>query len=91
MSTIKKHSIVYGTVKSSISLEPAFLVGLKAEANERGISIGTLVYEIKLAMCARGDKNLSSAIRVHVLLRASGTARPSVPYSERVTAAQHAP
>ena len=47
-----------------MSLEDAFWSALKEMARERGHSIAALVAEID---AARGDANLSSAIRVYLL------------------------
>ena len=64
-----KHSLVIAGHRTSISLEDAFWSALKDCANERGISLAALVTEIDTA---RGDANLSSAIRVYLFKRAKG-------------------
>ena len=63
-ANIVKHSIVIAGHRTSISLEDAFWQSLKRMAQARNTSLAQLVCEID---SARGDANLSSAIRVHVL------------------------
>lgn len=68
MSTaIVKHSLVIAGHRTSISLEDAFWQALQRLALRRNLKIADLVTQID---AARGDANLSSAIRVHVLLAA---------------------
>ena len=62
-----KHSLSISGHRTSISLEAAFWEALKGDAAKRGISLAALVGEID---AGRGEANLSSAIRVHVLRRA---------------------
>ena len=59
-----KHSIVISGHRTSVSLEAAFWQALKALAVKRDMSLAGLVAQID---AGRGDANLSSAIRVHVL------------------------
>jgi predicted DNA-binding ribbon-helix-helix protein len=59
-----KRSLVVAGHRTSISLEDAFWRGLKALAERRSQSINALVAEID---AARGQANLSSAIRLFVL------------------------
>lgn len=59
-----KHSLVIAGHRTSISLESAFWDALRALAAARGLSIAALVAEID---ATRGEANLSSALRVHVL------------------------
>jgi predicted DNA-binding ribbon-helix-helix protein len=59
-----KRSLVVAGHRTSISLEDAFWGGLKALAERRSQSINALVAEID---AARGQANLSSAIRLFVL------------------------
>ena len=66
-TAIVKHSLVVAGHRTSISLEDAFWQALRADATARCLSIAALVAEID---ADRGDANLSSAIRVHLLLRA---------------------
>ena len=61
---IAKHSLVIAGHRTSISLEDVFWDGLKELAAERGQSVASLVLDID---SARGEANLSSAIRVFVL------------------------
>ena len=63
-TAIVKHSLVVAGHRTSISLEDAFWQALRAAAAARGLSIAALVSEIDEG---RGDANLSSAIRVHLL------------------------
>ncbi len=63
-TAIVKHSLVVAGHRTSISLEDAFWQALKAAAVARGLSISALVAEID---ADRGEANLSSAIRVHLL------------------------
>ncbi len=62
--SIVKHSLAIAGHRTSISLEEAFWEGLKNIAAQRSLSISALVAEID---AARGDSNLSSALRVFVL------------------------
>ena len=74
---VRKHSIVVAGHRTSISLEHVFWQALRTEAAARKKSVARLVAEID---AGRGDANLSSAIRVHVLeaaLRAAGSAAPT--------------
>jgi len=59
-----KRSISIRGHRTSVSLEGAFWTKLKAEAMRRGLSVSALVAEID---AARGQANLSSAIRVATL------------------------
>jgi predicted DNA-binding ribbon-helix-helix protein len=66
-AAIVKRSLTIAGHRTSVSLEDAFWRRLKALAEKRAQSLGALVAEID---AARGDANLSSAIRVFVLERA---------------------
>ena len=59
-----KRSLTIAGHRTSLSLEPEFWQALQAAAAERKVSIAVLVGEIDEA---RGDRNLSSAIRVWLL------------------------
>jgi predicted DNA-binding ribbon-helix-helix protein len=59
-----KHSLVIAGHSTSISLESAFWDALRDLARERGLSVAALVAEID---AMRGEANLSSALRVHLL------------------------
>jgi predicted DNA-binding ribbon-helix-helix protein len=61
---MRKHSVVIAGHRTSISLESAFWDALRELAKERGLSVSALVAEIDET---RGEANLSSALRVHVL------------------------
>ncbi len=61
---VTKRSLVIAGHRTSISLEDAFWRGLKTLAERRSQSINALVTEID---AARGQANLSSAIRLFVL------------------------
>jgi predicted DNA-binding ribbon-helix-helix protein len=63
-----KRSLSIAGHRTSISLEPEFWSALTAAAAQEKKSIPALVAEIDLA---RGTRNLSSAIRVWLLHRAS--------------------
>ncbi len=67
-TAIVKHSLVIAGHRTSISLEDAFWQALKAEAAAHGASVAGLVAEID---AGRGEANLSSAIRVHLLRAAA--------------------
>ena len=70
-AAVRKRSLSIAGHRTSISLEEPFWDALGRLAGERGLSVPALVSEIDRD---RGDTNLSSAIRVHVLLAVS---RPS--------------
>lgn len=63
-TAIVKHSLVVAGHRTSISLEDAFWQALKTAAVARDLSVAALVAEID---AARGEANLSSAIRVFLL------------------------
>ncbi len=63
-TAIVKHSLVIAGHRTSVSLEDAFWQALKRLAAARGQSIAGLVAEID---AERGEANLSSAVRVHLL------------------------
>ena len=67
-TAVVKRSISISGHRTSISLEDAFWSRLKALAQSREISVSRLIAEID---AARGQANLSSAIRVYVLQQAS--------------------
>ncbi len=68
-----KHSLSIAGHRTSISLEAAFWTALREIAAAQDISIAALVAEID---STRGQANLSSAIRVHVLKHAQRAALP---------------
>ena len=59
-----KRSITIAGHRTSISLEPEFWAALQRLAKSRTISLAALVAEIDQS---RGERNLSSAIRVAIL------------------------
>lgn len=71
--TLKKRSLSIAGHRTSISLEQAFWDALKALAARREISVAALVAEID---AARGQANLSSALRVALLQDARSRAEP---------------
>jgi predicted DNA-binding ribbon-helix-helix protein len=66
-SGVIKRSLSIAGHATSISLEEPFWVQLKTIADVRGMSLASLVAEVD---GSRGRTNLSSALRVHVLLTA---------------------
>ena len=62
-----KRSLSIKGHRTSLSLEPEFWAALKTAATEDQKSLAALVSDID---AARGERNLSSAIRVWVLARA---------------------
>ena len=66
---MRKHSVIIGGHRTSVSLEDAFWEALAEMARARGISLNRLITEID----ERRSGNLSSAIRVFLL----GNARRS--------------
>jgi predicted DNA-binding ribbon-helix-helix protein len=63
-SSVRKHSIVLGDHRTSVSLEDAFWKALKQIATHRGMTLSELATEID---AERGPGNLSSRLRLHVL------------------------
>jgi len=61
---VVKRSLVVAGHRTSVSLEDAFWLRLKAIAAERGLSVNALAASVD---AARGEANLSSALRVFVL------------------------
>jgi predicted DNA-binding ribbon-helix-helix protein len=61
---LRKRSFSIAGHRTSIALEPEFWAALEREANRDTISLAALVARIDLA---RGQRNLASALRVHVL------------------------
>ena len=71
-TALAKHSLVVAGHRTSVSLERAFWDALKAAAAEEGCSLAALVARVD---AARGEANLSSALRVFALERALAKAR----------------
>jgi predicted DNA-binding ribbon-helix-helix protein len=61
---LRKRSLSIAGHRTSVSLEEPFWDALGELARERGLSLQGLVAEIDRG---RGENNLSSAIRVHIL------------------------
>ena len=62
---IRKHSVTLHGHRTSFSLEDEFWAELKVIAQQRGIPLAQLLSEIDDARPE--ERNLSSALRVHVL------------------------
>ena len=71
---LKKRSFSIAGHRTSVALEPEFWTALHAEAREERLPLTAIVARVDQA---RGKRNLASALRVHVLLRALGKAAPS--------------
>ncbi|MBM3635543.1 MAG: ribbon-helix-helix domain-containing protein [Alphaproteobacteria bacterium] len=63
-SGLVKHSVTIAGHRTSISLEPEFWSALREIAKRNNRSLGS---EIAVIDAERSTRNLSSAIRVHVL------------------------
>ncbi len=63
---MSKRSVTIAGHRTSLSLEDEFWNELKAQADAEGISTARLIEQID---SSRGQRNLSSAIRVHILAR----------------------
>ncbi len=61
---LKKRSVTLAGHRTSVTLEPAFWAALEGIARQRGTSLQKIIEDIDIA---RGDTNLSSALRVYVL------------------------
>ena len=66
-ATIRKRSVAVAGHRTSVTLEVAFWIALKALAARRDLSLDALVTEID---AEREGGNLSSSIRVYVLREA---------------------
>lgn len=64
-----KRSLTIAGHRTSLSLEPEFWQALQKAASQRKITAAALVEEIDQA---RGERNLSSAVRVWLLKDAAG-------------------
>jgi predicted DNA-binding ribbon-helix-helix protein len=69
MSKEVKHSLTIAGHRTSLSLETEFWDALNQEATRQKKSVAALVAEIDQT---RGNRNLSSAIRVWLFARRSG-------------------
>jgi predicted DNA-binding ribbon-helix-helix protein len=63
-STVRKHSVVIGDHRTSVSLEDAFWKALRQIATHRGMTLSDLITAID---AERGPGNLSSRLRLYVL------------------------
>jgi predicted DNA-binding ribbon-helix-helix protein len=73
---IVKRSVAIAGHRTSISLEEPFWRALREIADQDAVSVQALIGRID---AARGDQNLSSAIRVFVLARLRASSRPGSP------------
>ena len=64
---LKKRSFSIAGHRTSIALEPEFWAALETEARGKAIPLAALVARID---AGRAERNLASALRVHVLRRA---------------------
>jgi predicted DNA-binding ribbon-helix-helix protein len=64
---LKKRSFSIAGHRTSVALEPEFWAALESESRERNLALAALVASID---AEREDRNLASALRVHVLARA---------------------
>lgn len=71
---VVKRSLVIAGHRTSVSLEDAFWRRLRRLAAVRGLSINGLA---AIVDASRGDANLSSALRVHVLEASSSDSAQS--------------
>jgi predicted DNA-binding ribbon-helix-helix protein len=71
---MKKRSFSIAGHRTSIALEPEFWAALQAQAHEERLPLVAIVARVDEA---RGPRNLASALRVQVLMRALGKAAPS--------------
>jgi len=62
--SIRKRSVLVAGHATSVSLEPEFWAALREIALRRGLSLNALISEVD---SGRAGRNLSSALRVHVL------------------------
>jgi predicted DNA-binding ribbon-helix-helix protein len=60
----RKHSLAIAGHRTSVSLEEPFWVALKAIAAHEKLTLAALVSDVD---SRRGETNLSSALRLHVL------------------------
>jgi predicted DNA-binding ribbon-helix-helix protein len=74
MRSLKKRSFSIASHRTSVALEPEFWLALETQAQEERMAMAALVARVD---GARGERNLASALRVHVLMRALGKASPS--------------
>ena len=70
---VVKRSLVVAGHRTSVSLEDAFWRRFQAIAAQRGVSVNSLAVDVD---AARGEANLSSALRVFILETLSPSAGP---------------
>lgn len=73
---MQKRSLTIAGHRTSLALEPAFWEGLEAMAASRNLPLAALIRKIDEA---RGEPNLSSAVRVAVLHWYADQARQGAP------------
>ena len=61
---LKKRSFSIAGHRTSVALEPEFWAALQEEAREKKLALAALVARVD---AKRADRNLASALRVHVL------------------------
>lgn len=66
---LKKRSFSIAGHRTSVALEDEFWAALESEAHAEGIALAALVGRVD---SKRGERNLASALRVHVLTAALG-------------------
>lgn len=71
---LRKRSVMIAGHATSISLEEAFWRALKEIADAEGLSVNALVTRIDRERGSDGPGNLSSAIRVYVLVNRAAPA-----------------
>ena len=72
---MKKRSFSIAGHRTSVALEAEFWTALEDEARRRGVSLSTVIGDVD---ASRKDRNLASALRVHVLRHALGSERPAL-------------
>jgi predicted DNA-binding ribbon-helix-helix protein len=86
-SGVIKRSVAIAGHRTSISLEEPFWEALREAAEARSLSVQALIGRID---AARGDQNLSSAIRVYVLQTVrEASRRPGDPGSAAADGPSH--
>ncbi len=78
MTQLAKRSVVISGHKTSISLENAFWLALKMAARRRKMTVNELVTRIDGARSG----NLSSALRVFLLMEPAQAERPTASYGK---------
>tara|TARA_Y100001001_G_C7975085_1_gene297291 strand:+ start:661 stop:900 length:240 start_codon:yes stop_codon:yes gene_type:complete len=65
-----KRSVSIAGHQTSVSLEPLFWAQLKLLAKDNGAPVNQYIADIEEQLTDTGETNLSSALRVHVLMQA---------------------